>query len=81
MVGNKPVSARFSLLPETKPRMGALGTSLIIQIALAAFLVSLPLLFPQQLIPKSHVHGDRIGRAAARYSDAAAAKASAVAEE
>jgi len=53
MVGNKPVSARFDLLPNTKPRMGALGTSLIIQICLAAFVVAIPLLFPQQMIPKA----------------------------
>ena len=53
MVGNKPVSARFTLLPNTKPRMSALGTSLIIQIALAAFLVIVPLLFPQQMIPRA----------------------------
>ncbi len=53
LVGTKPVSARFSLLPDTKPRMDALGTSLIIQIALAAFAVSIPLLFPQQLIPRA----------------------------
>jgi outer membrane biosynthesis protein TonB len=53
MVGNKPVSVRFSLLPNTKPRMSALGMSLVMQIALAAFLVAAPLLFPQQLIPKA----------------------------
>jgi len=52
LVGNKPVSARFSLLPNTKPRMGALGTSLIIQICLAAFLVAVPLLFPEQMMPR-----------------------------
>jgi TonB family protein len=53
MVGNKPVSARFDLLPNTKPRMGALGTSLIVQICLAAFVVMIPLLFPQRMIPKA----------------------------
>jgi TonB family protein len=53
MMGNKPVSARFSLLPETKPRMSALGTSVIVQICLVAFLVTVPLLFPQQMIPKT----------------------------
>ena len=53
MVGTKPVSARFSLLPETKPRMSALGTSLVVQIILVAFVVTLPLLFPQQMIPKA----------------------------
>jgi TonB family protein len=53
MVGTKPVSARFDLLPNTQPRMSALGTSLVIQIALAAFLVIVPLLFPQQMIPRA----------------------------
>jgi TonB family protein len=53
MLGTKPVSARFSLLPETKPRMSALGTSVIVQICLVAFVVTLPLLFPQQMIPKA----------------------------
>ena len=33
--------------------MGALGTSLIIQICLAAFVVMIPLLFPQQMIPRA----------------------------
>lgn len=53
MVGTKPVSARFALLPETKPKMGALGTSLVVQIILVAFVVTLPLLFPQQMIPRA----------------------------
>jgi len=53
MVGTKPVSARFSLLPETKPRKGALATSLVVQIILVAFVVTLPLLFPQQMIPRA----------------------------
>lgn len=52
LVGSKPISARFSLLPNTQPRMGALGTSLVIQICLAAFVVAIPLLFPQQMIPR-----------------------------
>lgn len=51
-MGSNPVPARFSLLPETKPRMSALGTSLIVQICLVAIFVSLPLFFPQQLVPK-----------------------------
>jgi outer membrane biosynthesis protein TonB len=53
IVGNKPVGVRFTLLPNTKPRMSALGTSLVVQIALAAFLVIVPLLFPQQMIPRA----------------------------
>src|ERR1700722_3034021 len=51
MVGTKPVSARFELLPETKPKASALGTSVIVQICLVAFVVTLPLLFPQQMVP------------------------------
>ncbi len=53
MVGTKPVSVRFSLLPETKPRMSALGTSLIVQICLVALVFTLPLLFPQRLMPRA----------------------------
>ncbi len=53
LVGTNPVDVRFSLLPETKPRMGALGASLILQICLAIFFVMIPLLFPQQMIPKT----------------------------
>jgi len=53
MVGTKPVDARFSLLPQTQPRMSALGTSLIVQIILVALVVTLPLLFPQQMIPRA----------------------------
>jgi TonB family protein len=52
-VGTKPVNARFSLLPETKPRMSALGTSVIIQIILVTFVVTIPMLFPQQLVPRT----------------------------
>ncbi len=51
MVGTKPVSARFALLPDTKPRMSAMGTSVVIQIGLVALLVIVPLFFPQQMIP------------------------------
>jgi TonB family protein len=53
LVGTKPVNARFSLLPETKPRMSALGTSVIIQIILVTFVVTIPMLFPQQLVPRT----------------------------
>jgi len=53
MVGNRPIGARFDLLPNTKPRMGALGTSLVIQVVLAVFVVSIPLLFPQKLMPRA----------------------------
>jgi hypothetical protein len=52
-IGTKPVNARLSLLPDTKIRKGAVGTSLIMEIALAAFVVMLPVLFPQKLIPEA----------------------------
>src|SRR4029077_12651562 len=53
LVGNKPVSAPVSLLPNTKPKMSAMGTRLVAQIALAAFFVILPVMFPQRLIPRA----------------------------
>lgn len=52
-IGTKPVNARLSLLPDTKIRKGAIGTSLIMEIALAAFVLMLPLFFPKKLIPKA----------------------------
>jgi len=51
-VGKKQVPARLSLLPTGKPRWGVMGASLFTQLTLAAFLVAIPMLFPQQLIPK-----------------------------
>ena len=53
MMGTKPVSARFDLLPNTKPRASAIGTSVVIQVCLVTVVVILPLLFPQQMIPKA----------------------------
>ena len=53
MMGSKPVSARFDLLPNTKPKASAMGTSIVIQACLVTVVVILPLLFPQQMIPKA----------------------------
>jgi TonB family protein len=53
LVGSKPVSARFSLLPETKPRKSALATSVVVQACLVTIVVILPLLFPQQMVPRA----------------------------
>ena len=39
-------------LPETKPRLSALLTSTIFQAALAAFLVAIPMFFPDKLVTK-----------------------------
>ena len=80
MVGTKPVSARFALLPETKPKMSALGTSVIVQICLAAFVVTIPLLFPQQMIPKAMYMVTEHRRSPAGHSDSAQAKTACAAQ-
>jgi TonB family protein len=49
MIGTKPVNARLELLPETKLRRSALLTSTLFQVAVAAFVVALPLIFPYEL--------------------------------
>jgi TonB family protein len=50
MMGQKPVAARLDLLPEAKLSRGALLTSTVFQVGLAAFLVALPMFFPQKLV-------------------------------
>jgi TonB family protein len=50
LIGQKAVSARLSTLPETKPRWSALLTSTLFQAVVAAFLVVLPMFFPQKLV-------------------------------
>jgi len=50
LIGQKAVGARLSTLPETKPRWSALLTSTLFQGAVAAFLVILPMFFPQKLV-------------------------------
>ena len=50
LIGQKAVSARLSTLPETKPRWSALLTSTLFQAIVAAFLVVLPMFFPQKLV-------------------------------
>jgi TonB family protein len=52
LIGQKPVSARLDTLPETKPRLSALLTSTIFQAAVAAFLVAIPMFFPDKLVTK-----------------------------
>lgn len=49
MIGEKPVDARLETLPETKMRRGVFALSTTVQIALAAALAALPLLFPESL--------------------------------
>jgi TonB family protein len=49
LIGVNPVSARFEMLPEAKLRRSALLTSLLFQSAVATFLISLSLIFPNEL--------------------------------
>jgi TonB family protein len=49
LIGDEPVDARLATLPENKLRPGAFAISSSAQLAFAAILVSLPLLFPEPL--------------------------------
>jgi TonB family protein len=48
-IGTKPVAARLALLPDAKPRWNRFGLSAIGQLAILAFLLLIPLIFPQQM--------------------------------
>jgi TonB family protein len=50
MMGQRPVAARLDLLPDAKLSRSALLTSTLFQVAVAAFLVALPMFFPQKLV-------------------------------
>jgi TonB family protein len=49
LIGTKPVAARLELLPDGESRKSALLTSVVLQSIVAAFVVVLPLFFPDQL--------------------------------
>jgi TonB family protein len=48
-MGTKPVAARLEVLPDGPSRKSALMTSVVLQTIVAAFVVALPLFFPDQL--------------------------------
>src|SRR5512137_985578 len=48
-IGTKPIPARLALLPEGDSRMKRVGVSAVMQIAFVAFILVLPLIFPQQM--------------------------------
>jgi TonB family protein len=48
-IGNKGVAARLEMLPEGDSRLGRVGVSLIVQVLIVAFLVALPIFFPERL--------------------------------
>jgi TonB family protein len=48
-IGTKGVAARLEMLPEGDSRLGRVGISLILQIAILAFFVAIPIFFPERL--------------------------------
>jgi TonB family protein len=48
-IGTKGVAARLEMLPEGESRMGRVGISLILQIAILGFFVAIPIFFPERL--------------------------------
>ena len=49
VIGTKPIAARFALLPDSKPRWDRIGISAGSQLAILAFVLLIPLVFPQQM--------------------------------
>ncbi len=48
-IGTKPIAARLALLPDSKPRWDRIGISAGSQLAILAFLLLIPLIFPEQM--------------------------------
>jgi TonB family protein len=48
-IGNKPVPARFDLLPEGEKRWDRIGISALLQVSLLTFFVVMPIFFPERL--------------------------------
>jgi TonB family protein len=48
-IGTRPVAARLALLPEPKRRWDRIGVSALGQVAVVSFLLTLPLIFPEQM--------------------------------
>jgi TonB family protein len=48
-IGNKGVPARLEMLPEGESRMGRVGISLVLQVAILGFFVAIPIFFPERL--------------------------------
>jgi protein TonB len=49
LIGTKPVEARLQTLPDNKLRRGAFAVSSVVQLTLALIVISLPLIFPEQI--------------------------------
>ena len=48
-IGNKPVPARFELLPEGEKRWDRIGVSAVAQVLILTFFVVMPIFFPERL--------------------------------
>ncbi len=48
-IGTKPIAARLALLPDSKPRWDRIGISAGSQLAILAYVLLIPLIFPQQM--------------------------------
>ena len=54
-IGTKPIAARLSMLPETKPRWSRIGFSAGVQVAVLIFCVMIPLIYPSQIQTALHL--------------------------
>ncbi len=48
-MGSRPIPARLALLPDAKPNWNRLGFSAFAQLVILAFLLAVPLLYPEQM--------------------------------
>jgi TonB family protein len=55
-IGNKPIPARFALLPEHKPNWRRLGVSAILQMSVLCFFILVPLLYPEGMTTAIHYY-------------------------
>ena len=54
LLGQKPVNARLNVLEDQRSRLGSFGIGAMLQVVGITLLVTLPMLFPQKLIPIMH---------------------------
>ncbi len=54
LIGQKPVNARLNVLEDQRSRLGSFGIGAMLQVVGVTLLVTIPMLFPQKLIPIMH---------------------------
>src|SRR5277367_4273691 len=55
-IGTKPIPARLAMLPEPKPNWTRVGASAVVQIAVLAFFILVPLLYPEGMKTALHFY-------------------------